>query len=166
MPKHDCLKDDFDKAVLATDLAVHMSRRPIIQELVTADAFQVSLPQHRQLLKSLLMTCADLFSLTSSWQLQNEVTRKMYVSRPLIRCSYEEFFNQGDLEKELSLKMSTMTTRVDYRGMAKEQVRFMESIVSPAFKLLADIVPDCRDISDRVEVSVGLWRGEAENTNI
>jgi hypothetical protein len=150
--KHPDFKVQYEKAILATDVSVHLARRKILQELVDKNVFSITLPQHRQLLKSLLMTCSDLFTSASDWQLQKDVAITVY----------EEFFHQGDVEKEMKLFKSKATTRTDQRGMAAVQVGFVEGIVLPAFKLLAAIVPECKDLVEGVNAGLEYWRLESE----
>jgi hypothetical protein len=130
--KHPDFFDQYEKAILATDVTVHVVRRNIMRDLVDKNLFDITTKNHRELLKSLLMTCSDLFTGCSDWQLQNDVAQTVY----------EEFWNQGEKETELKIYPSKNTTRTDSRGMAEVQVEFVQGIVLPAFQLLADLVPE------------------------
>merc|ERR1719452_257647 len=58
----------------------------------------------------------------------------------------EEFWNQGDREKELGLDISPMCDR-DMATIEKSQVGFIDYVVHPIWETWADLVfPDAQDI--------------------
>jgi calcium/calmodulin-dependent 3',5'-cyclic nucleotide phosphodiesterase len=54
---------------------------------------------------------------------------------------YEEFFKQGDLEKDLSLPITMLCDRQSINSI-KSQLGFIQYIVSPTFELLINIFPE------------------------
>lgn len=63
----------------------------------------------------------------------------------------EEFFQQGDKEREMGLDISPMCDRHN-ATIEKSQVGFIDYIVHPLWETWADLVhPDAQDILDTLE---------------
>lgn len=54
---------------------------------------------------------------------------------------FEEFFEQGDVEKEKSLPVSFLCDRQN-TGIAKSQPGFMNFVVLPLFKCMVEVIPE------------------------
>lgn len=82
----DLIRDN----ILATDLANHLKILEQ-QQTMAAKGFNSKNPEHQHLFQCLLMTCADLSDQTKHWSVVKKVAK--YIS--------DEFFYQGDMEKEM-----------------------------------------------------------------
>lgn len=153
----------YESAILATDLELHMKRRSELSSIIAADSFDITNSRHRELLKAQMMTCSDLITCASSWELQKESALKVYAA--LIISRYEEFFMQGDKENELGIPSTKMTRRTDAQGIADIQIDFIGHIVLPAFELLNQVVP-CMDLLDGVKRNLERWKEEAASPTL
>ena len=68
--------------------------------------------------------------------------RDFNIVKKWVYLLFEEFFNQGDLEKELNLPVSFLCDR-EKTDIANSQPGFMSFIVVPQFKAITEILPDC-----------------------
>ncbi|VDP76712.1 unnamed protein product [Schistosoma mattheei] len=84
------LLDHIRDIILATDLSHHLRIMPKLEEL-SHRGYDGTKSEDRYLLLCLLMTSADLSDQTKSWN------NTVYVAKLI----YEEFFQQGDMEKSL-----------------------------------------------------------------
>ena len=95
----------IEEAILATDLAIYFKRRGDTFKLVETGGLDWSNRDHRSLVRGLLMTACDLGAITKPWDIQQKMARLLS----------DEFFYQGDLEKEkLQLTPIQMMDR-DYK---------------------------------------------------
>lgn len=71
----------------------------------------------------------------------------------------EEFFQQGDKEKESGMDISPMCDRQN-ATIEKSQVGFIDYIVHPLWETWADLVhPDAQDILDTLEENRDYYQG-------
>jgi hypothetical protein len=54
---------------------------------------------------------------------------------------FEEFYNQGDIERKKGLKISDLMDRTTI-NLAKAQLGFIDFIVKPAFETLSIMLPN------------------------
>eukprot|EP01002_Notosolenus_urceolatus_P014093 NODE_524_length_2000_cov_59.356740_g418_i0.p1 GENE.NODE_524_length_2000_cov_59.356740_g418_i0~~NODE_524_length_2000_cov_59.356740_g418_i0.p1 ORF type:complete len:603 (-),score=193.63 NODE_524_length_2000_cov_59.356740_g418_i0:192-1979(-) len=74
----------------------------------------------------------------------------------------DEFFMQGDREKNLGLPISPFMDR-SQPSMAKGQIAFMNYIVIPLFESIADYLPDMRFTVDHVESNKSYWQANDDS---
>ena len=77
----------------------------------------------------LLLHSADVSHPTKTWELHKEWTA---------RCM-EEFFNQGDREKEMGLDVSPLCDR-NTTQVPQSQIGFIDFILIPQFSALNDVI--------------------------
>jgi hypothetical protein len=65
-----CLED----AILATDLAVYFRKRGAFFRLVESGTWNWSTPEHRDMLRGMLMTACDIAAITKPWSVQRRVS--------------------------------------------------------------------------------------------
>jgi len=75
---------------------------------------------------------------------------------------FDEFFDQGDMEKEQGLSVSFLCDRVT-TNVAKNQSGFINFIPLPLFKVLVNISPQLGECVDELEKKSKLWN-EYEET--
>ncbi|KQL03146.1 cAMP-specific 3',5'-cyclic phosphodiesterase 4B [Amazona aestiva] len=113
------------------------------------DIFQNLTKKQRQTLRKMVIDmvlrnmvhCADLSNPTKSLELYRQWTDRIM----------EEFFQQGDKERERGMEISPMCDK-HTASVEKSQVGFIDYIVHPLWETWADLVqPDAQDILDTLE---------------
>ncbi|OWK02307.1 hypothetical protein Celaphus_00017966, partial [Cervus elaphus hippelaphus] len=109
------------------------------------DIFQNLTKKQRQSLRKMVLQnmvhCADLSNPTKPLQLYRQWTDRIM----------EEFFRQGDRERERGMEISPMCDKHN-ASVEKSQVGFIDYIVHPLWETWADLVhPDAQDILDTLE---------------
>lgn len=88
--------------------------------------------EHRQILAQSLIKCADI----------SNPVRSFKVSKYWAEMIQEEFYNQGDKEKELGLDVSPFMDRDCNEALPRIQVNFMEFLVQPLYTTLSEFLPE------------------------
>jgi len=133
--------------VLATDMSKHMSLLADLKTMVEAKKVSgssvVTLDKYNdriQVLQSMIHL-ADLSNPTKPIDLYRSWNERIL----------EEYWRQGDKEKEQGLEVSPMCDRGNVT-IEKSQVGFIDYIVHPLFETWADLVyPDAQNILDQLE---------------
>ncbi|VDN97433.1 unnamed protein product [Rodentolepis nana] len=110
--------------VLNTDMSLHFSQVKTMKNLI-------AIPEIIDKLKalSLLVHCADIAHPAKQWNLHKEWS--------MVLC--EEFFRQGDREKELGMPISPLCDR-NTVVLPQSQIGFIDFIVEPIFVVLGDML--------------------------
>lgn len=135
--------------VLATDMSKHMSLLADLKTMVEAKKVAGSsvltlekYPDRIQVLQSMIHL-ADLSNPTKPIELYQIWNQRIM----------EEYWRQGDREKDLGLDISPMCDRFNVT-LEKSQVGFIDFIVHPIFETWADlVVPHAQHILDQLEVN-------------
>ncbi|CAB3411305.1 unnamed protein product [Caenorhabditis bovis] len=133
--------------VLATDMSKHMSLLADLKTMVEAKKVAgnnvIVLDKYNdkiQVLQSMIHL-ADLSNPTKPIDLYQQWNQRIM----------EEYWRQGDKEKELGLEISPMCDRGNVT-IEKSQVGFIDYIVHPLYETWADLVyPDAQNILDQLE---------------
>ncbi|XP_030629150.1 cAMP-specific 3',5'-cyclic phosphodiesterase 4B isoform X1 [Chanos chanos] len=133
--------------VLATDMSKHMSLLADLKTMVETKKVTSSgvllldnYTDRIQVLRN-MVHCADLSNPTKSLDLYRQWTDRIM----------EEFFQQGDRERERGMEISPMCDK-HTASVEKSQVGFIDYIVHPLWETWADLVhPDAQDILDTLE---------------
>uniref|UniRef100_A0AAY4E3N1 Phosphodiesterase n=1 Tax=Denticeps clupeoides TaxID=299321 RepID=A0AAY4E3N1_9TELE len=133
--------------VLATDMSKHMSLLADLKTMVETKKVTSSgvllldnYTDRIQVLRN-MVHCADLSNPTKSLELYRQWTDRIM----------EEFFQQGDRERERGMEISPMCDK-HTASVEKSQVGFIDYIVHPLWETWADLVhPDAQDILDTLE---------------
>ncbi|KAM9385086.1 3',5'-cyclic-AMP phosphodiesterase 4B isoform 1-T1 [Pholidichthys leucotaenia] len=133
--------------VLATDMSKHMSLLADLKTMVETKKLTSaglllldSFTDRMQVLRN-MVHCADLSNPTKSLELYRQWTDRIM----------EEFFHQGDRERERGMEISPMCDK-HTASVEKSQVGFIDYIVHPLWETWADLVqPDAQDILDTLE---------------
>lgn len=110
--------------VLATDMSFHFQQLKNLKGLL-------SMPESIDKSKALSMVlhCADIGHPAKEWNLHYKWTNLLL----------EEFFTQGDREKELGLPISPLCDRNSVL-VAESQIGFIDFIVDPSFVLMSEML--------------------------
>lgn len=133
--------------VLATDMSKHMSLLADLKTMVEAKKVTgsgvlvlESFTERMQVLQNMIH-CADLSNPTKPLNIYRQWTDRIM----------QEFFEQGDIERELGLDISPMCDR-HTATVEKSQVGFIDFIVHPLWETWADLVhPFCAELLDVLE---------------
>ncbi|XP_076839199.1 3',5'-cyclic-AMP phosphodiesterase 4C-like isoform X2 [Brachyhypopomus gauderio] len=133
--------------VLATDMSKHMTLLADLKTMVETKKVTSSgvllldhYTERIQVLRN-MMHCADLSNPTKPLELYRQWTQRIM----------EEFFRQGDRERETGMEISAMCDR-HTASVEKSQVGFIDYIVHPLWETWGDLVhPDAQDILDTLE---------------
>ncbi|XP_056329761.1 cAMP-specific 3',5'-cyclic phosphodiesterase 4B isoform X2 [Danio aesculapii] len=133
--------------VLATDMSKHMSLLADLKTMVETKKVTSSgvllldnYTDRIQVLRN-MVHCADLSNPTKPLDLYKQWTDRIM----------QEFFHQGDRERERGMEISPMCDK-HTASVEKSQVGFIDYIVHPLWETWADLVhPDAQDILDTLE---------------
>uniref|UniRef100_H3DJP5 Phosphodiesterase n=1 Tax=Tetraodon nigroviridis TaxID=99883 RepID=H3DJP5_TETNG len=133
--------------VLATDMSKHMNLLADLKTMVETKKVTSSgvllLDNYSDRIQVLqnMVHCADLSNPTKPLQLYRQWTDRIM----------EEFFGQGDRERERGMEISPMCDKHN-ASVEKNQVGFIDYIVHPLWETWADLVhPDAQGILDTLE---------------
>jgi len=116
--------------------------------LVERGELDTRIPDHRDMLKAMMMTACDLNGTTKPWEIQKEV----------VHLVTSEFFQQGDLERTtLNVEPSALMDRQKVDELPALQVQFFESTGIPVFKSLATFNPKISPLLDGAEFNKNRW---------
>ncbi|XP_064153091.1 3',5'-cyclic-AMP phosphodiesterase 4D-like isoform X7 [Anguilla rostrata] len=133
--------------VLATDMSKHMNLLADLKTMVETKKVTSSgvllLDNYSDRIQVLqnMVHCADLSNPTKPLQLYRQWTDRIM----------EEFFSQGDRERDRGMEISPMCDRHN-ASVEKSQVGFIDYIVHPLWETWGDLVhPDAQDMLDTLE---------------
>ncbi|XP_072240802.1 3',5'-cyclic-AMP phosphodiesterase 4C-like [Leuresthes tenuis] len=133
--------------VLATDMSKHMTLLGDLKTMVETKKVTSSgvllldhYTERIQVLRN-MVHCADLSNPTKPLPLYRQWTERIM----------EEFFRQGDKERERGMEISAMCDK-HTASVEKSQVGFIDYIVHPLWETWADLVhPDAQELLDTLE---------------
>ncbi|XP_054634304.1 cAMP-specific 3',5'-cyclic phosphodiesterase 4C-like [Dunckerocampus dactyliophorus] len=133
--------------VLATDMSKHMTLLADLKTMVETKKVTSSgvllldhYNERMQVLRN-MVHCADLSNPTKTLPLYRQWTERIM----------EEFFRQGDKERERGMEISAMCDK-HTASVEKSQVGFIDYIVHPLWETWADLVhPDAQELLDTLE---------------
>ncbi|KAA0203077.1 hypothetical protein HAZT_HAZT005709 [Hyalella azteca] len=128
-----CTSEEFsrivavlEEAILATDLAVYFKKRPEFFKLVSSGEYDWCKEEHRSQLRAMTMTACDIAAITKPWEVQKKVAELVA----------NEFFEQGDIEKEkLKITPIDMMNRDKRDKLPAMQVNFIDTICLPVYEV-------------------------------
>ena len=83
-------------------------------------------------------------------------TRKFDVCHTWTYLLFEEFFNQGDLEKQQNLPISFLCDRLTTQ-ISKSQPGFLNFICLPLFQTISEIMPEMKQLENNTRDNVKHW---------
>ncbi|XP_022245748.1 cAMP-specific 3',5'-cyclic phosphodiesterase, isoforms N/G-like [Limulus polyphemus] len=147
--QHQTVRKIVIDMVIATDMSKHMSLLADLKTMVetkkVAGSGVLLLDNYTERIQVLqnMIHCADL----------SAPAKPLEMYRKWVDLLMEEFFQQGDKEKEQELDISPMCDRHN-ATVEKSQVGFIDYIVHPLWETWADLVyPDAREILDNIEAN-------------
>ncbi|XP_033173896.1 calcium/calmodulin-dependent 3',5'-cyclic nucleotide phosphodiesterase 1 isoform X8 [Drosophila mauritiana] len=111
--------------VLGTDMTNHFQQMKAMRQLLTLQETTID----KQKVLSLVLHCCDISHPAKQWGVHHRWTMLLL----------EEFFRQGDLEKELGLPFSPLCDR-NNTLVAESQICFIDFIVEPSMGVMSDML--------------------------
>ncbi|XP_046544884.1 probable 3',5'-cyclic phosphodiesterase pde-5 [Haliotis rubra] len=143
---------DIRHCILATDLALFFGNRAKLKDIVERKDFSWEIQEHRRVLRDIAMTSCDLCAMTKPWEVQAET----------VKVIYEEFYAQGDEEKEQGMTPMAMMDRDKKDELPQLEVGFIVGICLPCYELLAQILPETTPMVDGIRANLNKWKELAE----
>ncbi|KAJ8354458.1 hypothetical protein SKAU_G00220250 [Synaphobranchus kaupii] len=136
------------QAILSTDLTLYFQRRTKFFECVLSGEFSWKDEQHRELLRSMLMTSCDLGAVTRPWEISKQVAELVT----------SEFFEQGDRERaELKLTPAAIFDRNRKDELPALQLEWIDGICKPLYQALVKLNRQLQPMVDRINANRMKW---------
>jgi len=167
-----CLAEDVTKAkamiikvILSTDMKKHFSKMNFIQGLVmnnNNDDADDGITQTPCFDHTCMDTRHDLLSFLCHMADISNATKDIAITTKWCHKVLEEFYNQGELEKELNIPISPNCDR-DAQTCAQSQIGFIKFIILPSFTLLGQLLPQVEEeIVPQIEKNLKIWGNRRE----
>jgi len=143
-PEHRELRKLVINCVLATDIARHVEITAKFGSIL--ETFSRENKEHRHMLLEILLKCADI----------SNPTRPLHLADYWSQMVQEEFFAQGDLEKQKRLNTSPFMD-VEHAALPKMSVNFIDFLVTPLYSSLAKLLPSVSECCDRLLETRAKW---------
>ncbi|KAJ1547196.1 cAMP-specific 3',5'-cyclic phosphodiesterase 4D [Cladochytrium tenue] len=145
------VRDHIVEMVLATDLSQHFSLLTMFKKKVlSGETFDpLGAREDRVLLMQMMIKCSDVSNPTKSWPLYNRWIERLT----------QEWFIQGDREKQLGLEVSPFMNRdsPNANNPASAQSGFINFIVGPLFDAFGAWT-DASDVLRGLDVNRARWQ--------
>uniref|UniRef100_A0A0K0F783 Phosphodiesterase n=1 Tax=Strongyloides venezuelensis TaxID=75913 RepID=A0A0K0F783_STRVS len=133
------------QVILATDIAVHLSRADDIRNMVET-GFDPQNKDHNDRFLCLLMTASDLSDQSKDFRNTKSIAENIY----------KEFFSQGDLEKQMGNTPNEMMDR-EKACVPLIQLNFMDKVALPVFYNLAQLLDDLEPTYKTLQTNRRCW---------
>ncbi|GIY07876.1 dual 3',5'-cyclic-AMP and -GMP phosphodiesterase 11, partial [Caerostris darwini] len=142
----------LEDAILATDLTVYYKRQFTFAQLVKKGNCNWKKEDNKELLRAMLMTACDIAAITKPWEIQKKIAELVV----------NEFFEQGDIQKQLKLEPLDMMNRDKKDKLPLMQVAFIDSICLPVYEAFTLISDKLRPLLEGVKENRAQWIKLAE----
>lgn len=132
--------------ILSTDMSKHFADLGKFKSRIVADNFDPA-DSDKQLCMNMAMHIADISNPSKPWDVSFKWTEWLY----------EEFFAQGDKERELGLPISDLMDRTTI-NIAKSSIGFIDVIVEPAYVSFAKFLPHIQENIDNITANKSKWK--------
>nr|CAD7440051.1 unnamed protein product [Timema bartmani] len=135
-------------SILATDLSVYFQLRPRFFSLVESREYSWGLQEHRELLRSMLMTASDIAASSKPWPVQQRVARLVTA----------EFIVQGDKERnELNIQPQALMDRERQHELPQLQIRWISDICLPLYNSIGQMNPKLNAMAEGALSNMKSW---------
>ncbi|KAJ3126011.1 cAMP-specific 3',5'-cyclic phosphodiesterase 4D [Nowakowskiella sp. JEL0407] len=123
-------REQVIEMVIATDISMHFQTLSSFKnKVVVSKNFDFNIPDDRALLWKTIIKAADVNNVTKTWDLYRQWLDRLT----------EEFFRQGDKERELGMQITPFMDRNEM-AIPHSQISFMDFISMPLFEVLSKIL--------------------------
>jgi hypothetical protein len=135
----------FIKIILATDMDKHFAYIKEFEE-VSKD-FDKRNERHRLLLAQIIIKAGNVANTTRPFDVASDMAHQLT----------DEFFKQGDVERQLGLEVTGTCDRTKARHLSVAQVSFYSVIASPLLTALGQFLPALADTCEQLEKNKKMW---------
>ena len=132
--------------VLATDMAFHFADLGKVKVRLTSHDFDPKSKDKLQCMESLLHG-ADISNPTKPFPIYEKWAKRVL----------EEFWQQGDMERNQSIPISQLCDRFT-TNTAKSQMGFIEFVVAPYYEVLKQFLPELLVVTKQIESNKNEWK--------
>ena len=142
----------FIKLILATDMAKHFALVKQCQTLNEEGKWNLDDPENRTLALQLIIKVADISNVSRPFELANKWCDILN----------NEFFRQGDLEKESGIGLTSPLNDREHSDKPKSQIGFYNFICLPLYQVVALIFPPLQVNVDSLKSNLEVWKSMVE----
>lgn len=143
---------DIRHCILATDLALFFGNRARLKDIVESGNFKWESKDHRRLAKAIMMTSCDLCASAKPWDIQLDT----------VKVIFEEFYVQGDQEKDKGQTPIPMMDRDKAHELPKLEVGFLVGICLPCYELMSLVLPETVPMVEGAKANLKRWQEMAD----
>ncbi|XP_018565805.1 uncharacterized protein LOC108906859 [Anoplophora glabripennis] len=122
LPYRSELEQQIRDLILATDINRQQEFLSKFKQHLDQGSLDLRRPEHRQFIMQIALKCADISNPTRPWDISYKWSIKV--------C--DEFFRQGEFERQLNLPVTSICDKQS-TSVAKIQVGFFKFVVTPLF---------------------------------
>jgi 3',5'-cyclic-nucleotide phosphodiesterase len=141
----------FITLILATDMARHFDLVKLGNQIVDSGEWNMEDPEHRILAMKCILKVADI----------SNVSRPFDIASKWCDILCDEFFRQGDIEKETGIGLTSPLNDREHVDKPKSQIGFYNFICLPLYGLTAKIFPPLQVNADSVRSNLDVWKSIA-----
>jgi hypothetical protein len=134
------------ETVLSTDMSRHFADLGKFKSRIASQNFDPS-GSDKVICLSMGMHIADISNPSKKWDISFKWTEWLY----------EEFFAQGDKERDLGMQISDLMDRTTI-NIAKSSIGFVDVIVEPAYVAFCKFLPHVQENLDNISANKSKWQ--------
>lgn len=136
------------KLILATDMAHHFQLIKKTTEILDANEFSYDIDEHRLLTLQLILKVGDI----------SNVSRPFTLADKWCDVLNQEFFRQGDHEKEQGFGLTSPLNDREHPDKPKSQIGFYNFVCMPLYQAIARICPPLEVNLNSVKANLEVWK--------
>ncbi|EAY02473.1 3'5'-cyclic nucleotide phosphodiesterase family protein [Trichomonas vaginalis G3] len=141
--------------ILATDMAKHFKLIKEMNDTISSRNLDMESENDRLCCMEMIMKVADI----------SNVSRPFFIADKWCDVLQDEFWRQGDMEKQHELSYSSPLMSREGQNKAKGQIGFYKAVCIPLYSLVARIFPELNKSLDSVNANLKEWeRIDAQNS--
>ncbi|OHT14361.1 3'5'-cyclic nucleotide phosphodiesterase family protein [Tritrichomonas foetus] len=136
------------KLILSTDMAHHFNLVKTAGEILDKKEYNINVPEHRLLTMQLVLKVADI----------SNVSRPFTLADKWCDVLNQEFFRQGDHEKQQGIGLTSPLNDREHPDKPKSQIGFYNFICIPLYQTLARMCPELIVNVNSVKANLEVWK--------
>lgn len=138
--------------ILATDMAHHFKLLKNANDIMDQGPINLSNSSHRLMALTMIIKIADI----------SNVSRPFDIADKWCDVLCEEFWRQGDMERENGWEISSPLNDRSVREKAKGQVNFYQFVCLPLYTAIARVLPELQCNAEAVNNNLQVWKEKVE----
>jgi hypothetical protein len=140
----------FINLILATDMAKHFDLIRETGHLIDTVAWNLNNLAHRLMAMKLVLKVADI----------SNVSRPFEIADKWCDILCDEFFRQGDLEKQSGIGLTSPLNDREHVDKPRSQIGFYNFICLPLYQIVVRIFPGLSPLLEAVKSNLEVWKGK------